>query len=214
MTQKSPDLETAYALKTPDDSVRLYAGWAEDYDSSFAEAEDYRLPLRTAQIFAQTFAEAGGAGPVLDVGAGTGLCGAALADLGIGPLDATDISPEMLAQAMAKGAYRQAIEADLTKGLPMAPESYGGIISSGTFTTGHVGPEALEALLPVARPGALFAISINAAHYEAAGFAAKLEAMAKGAIRDLRLPRVRIFGDKAAGDHKDDTALIALFNKV
>lgn len=210
MTRKTPDLETAFALKTPDDSVRLYADWAETYDSSFADAEDYRLPLRTAQAFAG----AGGAGPVLDVGAGTGLCGAALGALGIGPLDATDISPEMLAVAMAKGVYREAIEADLTKGLPMAPESYGGIISSGTFTNGHVGPEALDALLPVARPGALFALSINAVHFEAAGFAAKLEALATGAIRDLRLPRVRIFGDKAAGDHKDDTALIALFNKA
>lgn len=210
MTYKTPDLEAAYDLKTPEDSRHLYASWADDYDNSFADAQDYRLHARTARAFA----EAGGQGPALDVGAGTGLCGAALSGLGVGPLDATDISPEMLARAGEKAVYRRLIEADLTQGLPMPPESYAGIVSSGTFTTGHVGPEALEALLPVARPGALFAISINAAHYRAAGFAARLEALSRGAICDLRLPEVRIYGDKAQGEHKDDIALIALFEKV
>jgi predicted TPR repeat methyltransferase len=210
MTQKAPDLDAAYSLKTPDDSVRLYADWAEDYDSNFVAAEDYRLHIHTARAFAG----AGGEGPVLDVGAGTGICGAVLADLGIGPLDALDISPEMLAQAGEKDLYRRLVEADLTKGLPLAPVSYAGIVSSGTFTTGHVGPEALDALLPVARPGALFALSIKTAHFRAAGFEAKLDALSEGAIRNLRLPEVRIFGDKATGEHKDDTALIALFNKV
>lgn len=210
MTDMTPDLNDAYSLKTPEDSIQLYATWAEDYDTSFAEAQDYRLHLETARIFA----EAGGAGPVLDVGAGTGLCGAALAAGGIGPIDATDISPQMLARAGEKGLYRALIEADLTKGLPMAPDSYAGVVSSGTFTTGHVGPEEIEALLPVARKGALFALAINGAHYRAAGFAAKLEALAKGPIRNLRLPEVRIYGDNATGPHKDDIALIALFEKA
>ncbi len=210
MQEKTPDLDAAYSLKTPQDSVRLYADWAEDYDSGFAAEQDYRLHIHTARAFAG----AGGQGPVLDVGAGTGLCSEVLADLGIGPLDAADISREMLAVAAQKGLYRRTVEADLTKGLPLAPASYAGVVSSGTFTTGHVGPEALDALLPVARPGALFAISINAAHYQAAGFAAKLEALAEGPIRELRLPEVRIYGDEAAGPHRDDTALIALFEKA
>jgi len=38
--------------------------------------------------------------------------------------------------------------------------------------------------------------------------------LSRGAIRDLRLPEVRIYGDKAQGEHKDDIALIALFEKV
>jgi len=210
MSEKSPDLDAAYSLKTPEDSQRLYADWAEDYDSGFAAEQDYRLHIRTARAFAG----AGGQGPVLDVGAGTGLCGEVLADLGIGPLDAIDISREMLAVAAQKGLYRRTVEADLTRGLPLAPASYAGVVSSGTFTTGHVGPETLDALLAVARPGALFALSINAAHYREAGFAAKLEALAEGPIRDLRLPEVRIYGDRATGPHADDTALIALFEKT
>lgn len=210
MSTDKPDLSAAYALKTPADSRRLYAEWAGDYDTSFAAREDYQLHIHTARAFVR----AGGQGPVLDVGAGTGLCGAVLADLGVGPIDATDISPDMLARAMKKDIYRDAIEADLNEGIPAPAEVYAGIVSSGTFTTGHVGPSALEALLRVARRGAQFALSINARHYESAGFAAAFETLKAGRIQALSLTETRIYGDLASGTHKDDLALIALFEKA
>lgn len=210
MSKKTPDLHAAYALETPEDHKRLYAEWAGDYDDSFAALEDYQLHVQTARAFVA----AGGQGPVLDVGAGTGLCGAVLAGLGVGPIDATDISPEMLAEAMRKDIYRDAIEADLNLGIPVPRESYSGIVSSGTFTHGHLGPEALPALLRVARRGAQFALSINAKHYEAKGFADILRDLQNGQIENLKLKEVRIYGDLAAGPNKDDTALVALFEKT
>lgn len=211
MSDKTPDLKAAYALQTPQDSVRLYAEWAGDYDQSFAAREDYQLHIHTARAFVT----AGGQGPVLDVGAGTGLCGAVLSDLGVGPIDATDISGEMLAQAMRKDIYRDAIQADLNAGIPAPAGSYSGIVSSGTFTTGHVGPDAIDALLRVARRGAQFALSINARHYVSEGFAAKFAALRQqDRISNLRLPEVPIYGDMANGPHKTDTAMIALFEKA
>ncbi|MEX0366951.1 MAG: class I SAM-dependent methyltransferase [Ruegeria sp.] len=209
MSDKTPDLRTAYSLESPEDHKRLYAEWAGDYDESFAAREDYQLHIHTARAFVG----AGGQGPVLDVGAGTGLCGAVLAGLGVGPIDATDISAEMLDQAMRKDIYRDAIEADLNEGIPVPRESYSGIVSSGTFTHGHVGPEALPALLRVARHGAQFALSINTKHFEAKGFADALRILEQDQIENLKLPQVRIYGDLAAGDNKDDTAFIALFEK-
>lgn len=206
----APDLESAYALKTPDDSRRLYAEWAGDYDECFAAREDYQLHIHTARAFVA----AGGQGPVLDVGAGTGLCGAVLADQGVGPIDATDISAEMLDQAMRKDIYRDAILADLNAGIPAPDHSYSGIVSSGTFTTGHVGPDAIDALLRIARPGAQFALSINTRHFETAGFATRFHELEQGRIQCLTLPETRIYGDLASGPHKDDTALIALFEKT
>lgn len=210
MDDETPDLKSAYGLKTTDDAKRLYAGWAEDYDQSFADGSDYQLHIHTAQAFI----DAGGQGPVLDVGAGTGLCGAVLAKLGAGPIDATDLSAEMLEQAMRKDIYRDAIEADITKGIPVPAESYAGIVSSGTFTTGHVGPDALDALLRIARRGAQFAISINERHFLSSGFAAKFRALEQSQIQALTLPKTRVYGDRATGAHKDDTALIALFEKA
>lgn len=207
---RKTDLEAAYALQTPDDSRRLYGDWAKDYDSTFAAKEDYELHLHTARAFA----EAGGQGPVLDVGAGTGLCGLALAGHRVKPVDGTDISAEMLEVAKIKGVYRKTFEADLNVGLPVEGAPYAGVVSSGTFTTGHVGPDAIESLMPVAQPGAIFALSIKASHYDSAGFAAKFDALSKGAIRDLTLTETKIYGTKAQGDHKDDTALIAVFTKI
>ncbi len=209
MTNKTPNLHAAYALESPEDNKRLYAEWAGDYDEGFAALEDYQLHIHTARAFVG----AGGQGPVLDVGAGTGLCGAVLAGLGVGPIDATDISSEMLEQAMRKDIYRDAIESDLNKGIPVPRDSYSGIVSSGTFTHGHLGPEALTALLRVARPGAQFALSINAKHFEAKGFGDALRKLEQGQIENLTLPEARIYGDLAAGENKDDTALIALFEK-
>ncbi len=210
MSKKKPDLHSAYALSSPDENKRLYAEWAGDYDDSFAAREDYQLHIHTARAFVG----AGGQGPVLDVGAGTGLCGAVLSGLGVGPIDATDISSEMLEQAMRKDIYRDAIEADLTHGIPVPPDSYSGIVSSGTFTHGHLGPEVLPALLRVARSGATFALSINARHFEKMGFKGKLHELEQDQIRNLTLPEVRIYGDLAAGPNKDDTAFIALFERV
>ena len=209
MTGKPPDLKAAYALETPEDSRRLYAEWAGDYDAGFAAREDYQLHIHTARAFVA----AGGQCPVLDVGAGTGLCGAVLADLGVGPIDATDISAEMLDVAMRKDIYRDAIVADLNHGIPVPHDSYAGIVSSGTFTTGHVGPDALDPLMRVARRGALFALSINARHYAGTGFAEKFDDLGD-LITRLRLIETRIYGDLAAGAHKDDTAPIALFEKT
>lgn len=206
---KTPDLNSAYALQTPEDSMRLYADWAETYDQSFASETDYRLP----QIVASAFAKAGGTGPVLDIGAGTGLCAQALADLAIGPIDATDISQDMLDVAATKGVYRDVVQGDILAQLPMAADSYAGIVSSGTFTNGHVGPEAFDELLRLAAPGALLCLSINDHHFTAMGFAAKFKALA-GQIDDLTLTSVPIFGDDGADAHKDDTGTIALFRKT
>lgn len=211
MSDDKPDLQSAYRLKSADDSRRLYADWAGDYDNSFATHEDYQLHSHTARAFV----DAGGHGPVLDIGAGTGLCGAVLAALGTGPIDATDISAEMLKQAMQKDIYRDAIEADLNFGIPVPPESYAGVVSSGTFTTGHVGPDTIDALLRVATPHAQFALSVNSEHYQSAGFAQTFDRLLQnGKISKLTLPKVRIYGDQATGPHKQDTALIALFRKT
>ncbi|MAC81152.1 MAG: methyltransferase [Rhodobacteraceae bacterium] len=208
MSTDDPDLEAAYSLKTPDDSRKLYARWAADYDTDFAAAEAYALPAATARAFA----DAGGTGPVLDVGAGTGLCAVALAEAGIGPVDGVDISAEMLDVAGRKGVYRDLLEADLYAGVAMADGAYGGIVSSGTFTHGHVGPEVLDEVVRLAAPGAVLALAINAAHYDADGFAAALEALSPR-IDGLVLPEVRIYGENARGPHKDDLARIAVFRK-
>lgn len=203
------DLDAAYSLQTPDDNQRHYDDWAGSYDSDFVISHDYRLPERVAAVFA----DGAPVGPVLDVGAGTGLVGVALAQAGVGPVDGTDISEGMLRAAEAKGVYRRLFWGDLTDRLDVADGTYQGVVSAGTFTTGHVGPDALDEVLRIAAPGARLAISINGEHWEAAGFRTKFDALA-GQITGLELRPVRYYGDAATHAHKDDEGLIAVFAKV
>jgi len=202
-----PDLDAAYALETPEDNLRLYADWAQTYDQSFAVDMDYQMP----RLVARAFADVGqGKTPVLDVGAGTGLLAEGLPAQTVA--DALDISPQMLAIAMEKGLCRAAIEADLTGTLPCADGTYGAVVSSGTFTHGHVGPDALDELLRVAQSGAVFVMAINKEHFEARGFAAKF-VLLEPDIEHLDLRSVPIYGAGAVGDHRDDEAYIAVFFK-
>ena len=209
MTQGKPDLDRAYALQTPEDSKRLYAEWADSYDTGFAEDMDYRLPDHVARVFV----EAGGTGPVLDLGAGTGLCSQALAQRGITPIDGTDISQDMLDTAAQKNIYRSLFTGDLTGRLPVEDGVYQGLVSSGTFTTGHVGPEALDEVLRIAAPGAVIALSINAQHWAERGFEQKFAAL-RASITDLQLPEVRIYGPANTSEHRDATGLVAVFRKA
>jgi predicted TPR repeat methyltransferase len=196
-------LKQAYALKTPDDSRKLYADWAESYDSDFVAANGYILHRNVADAFA----EAGGRGPVLDMGAGTGICGEALAALGVEDIDGTDISPEMLDQAARKGVYRRLFPGDILAGLDVADESYAGIVSAGTFTLGHVGPDGLDEVVRLLAPGGLAVIAVRDAHYEAEGFDAKLSGLARRLDR-VTGPRARIYAEGTRGEHAEDKALL------
>ena len=109
--------------------------------------------------------------------------------------------------------YRALFTGDLTQRLPVEDGAYSGIVSSGTFTHGHVGPDALDEVMRITKSGGLLCLSINAEHYEAQGFAAKIEALMPQ-ITDLQLPQLSIYGPNSTSDHKDDLAVIATFRKA
>ncbi|MFN3578374.1 MAG: class I SAM-dependent DNA methyltransferase [Tabrizicola sp.] len=204
-------LKGALGLTGPEACLAYYRDWAANYDSGFAAEMAYLLPAHVAAAYMGT----GAGGPVLDVGAGTGLLAEALRGMGFrAPIDAVDFSAEMLERAAGKRLYDHLIRADITRPLDM-PRSYAGIVSSGTFTAGHVGPEALPNLLAVARTGAQFALSINRRVWSDRGFDRALEELSGAArIADLHLIEVEIYGAAAAridADHAADRALIALF---
>jgi len=206
---KDPSLDAAYALTSPDDNRALYADWANTYDSGFAADMDYQLPRHVAEVFLRS----GGSEPVLDVGAGTGLVAQHIRVSGPVIIDALDISRSMLDVAARKGIYRDTIEADLTQPLLIKPSVYASIVSSGTFTHGHVGPDALDELLRIAMPGAQFVLSVNAQHWAARGFETKF-AQLEPVISGFEIVTVPIYGPGAPEGHRDDVGHIAVFRKV
>ena len=194
-----PDLSKAYGLQGPEASQKLYAAWADTYDTDFAAGMHYLAP----QAVADCYAKVSGASPVLDLGAGTGLLGQALVQHGITHVDGTDISPEMLEQAKKKGVYNRVFEGDLTGQLDVATGAYDGIVSSGTFTHGHVGPEAMAEVLRCMSHGAWAVLSVNAAHWDALGFADTLNRLTPE-IATWRKQAFALYGAGSTGPHAKD----------
>lgn len=209
MTDETPNVDDAYSVETPEDNRALYAKWAKTYDSSFAKANGFLMPGHVARLFREKH----GQGPVLDAGAGTGLVGDALLQSGTLEIDGLDISQEMLAVADAKAVYRKTFVADLTRALPLPDAVYAAVTSCGTFTHGHVGPEALDELLRIAAPGALFVLTIKTEHFEERGFSDKFLSFDDRICRfeTVSLP---IYDSAVDEAHAGDEGLIATFNKV
>lgn len=201
-----PSLGAAYALETPEDSVRLYREWAETYEADFMAVMDYRLHIEVARAFV----EAGGKGPVLDVGAGTGVVGEVLASMGVSDIDGTDISPEMLAEAAMKGCYGRLFEGNILERLDAGDEAYSGAVSAGTFTLGHVGPDGLPEIARVLEPGGVMVISVRDVHFEAQGFSKILGTLPLA----VTLKDVPVYGAKADADHASHRAVLIVARKL
>ena len=211
------DLEDAYAVKTPEDSRKLYAAWAATYNETFIKANDYVYPRTLAQKFDEKISKTG-IHKVLDIGCGTGAVGSYLASLRPNlSIDGFDISREMLAEAAAlrridnSPVYNDLLEIDLTSVLPT--RAYDAMTSSGTFTHGHLGPQTLVSLIQLVRINGWFVIGINAQHFELRGFAATLSsAHESGAISEVKLYEEQVYGPSSP--HYGDTTQIAVFSRL
>ena len=113
----------------------------------------------------------------------------------------------MLKVAVSKRIYQRSFLSDLTKNIPVDNSSYDGVVSSGTFTHGHVGPSALDELVRVTKAGGLVTISVNEKHWIAFDFESEVEKLNKH-IRNYKLKKISIYGEQSTHDRKDDKAII------
>ena len=211
------DLDKAYSVKTPEDSRRLYAEWASTYNETFIKANDYVYPRTIAQKFDELISKSE-IQTVVDIGCGTGAVGSYLANLRPNlKITGFDISPEMLAEAAnlkridGSPVYNDLIEVDLTAELPK--KSFDAMISAGTFTHGHLGPQTLTSLIQLVRVNGWFAIGINAQHFELRGFDAALrETHDLGVITAVRFFEEQVYGPSSP--HYGDTTQIAIFSRL
>ena len=201
--RNKPSLQNAYDLKSPDDNIKLYSVWAETYDISFIDDMQYELHFAVAEEFVLN----GGKGLILDVGAGTGAVAEALLQKAKFCIEATDISQEMLKVADSKNIYKRSFFSDLTKEIPVTNSSYDGVVSSGTFTHGHVGPSSISELVRITKPGGLITISINEKHWISLNFESEVEKLNQY-TRNYTLKKISIYGEQSMHDHKDDKAVI------
>jgi predicted TPR repeat methyltransferase len=186
MDVANPILRRIYSMKGGAEECReIYESWAEGYERDMRENMGYVGPAIAAETLAPLLPQDA---IVLDVGCGTGLVGSELARRTEAVIDGMDISREMLAKAAQKGVYRTLEEADLTQPLAVEDNSYDAVICVGVFTNGHVGPEALDEMARVAKPGAPLVFTVHQDVWTR-GYAERLEHLAA----DGRLRVQRIF---------------------
>ncbi|XP_066280456.1 methyltransferase-like protein 27 [Branchiostoma lanceolatum] len=150
---------TRPGIKT-DEVIDMYKTWAKVYDKDM-ESEGYNGPHKVAKVLAESQGDKRDI-RVLDVAAGTGLCGQELSKLGFSNVDALDASQDMLNVAKTKNVYKNFIKELLGPNrLGIDDDTYDAVIGSGLFATGHVKPDCLEELIRVVKPGGVICLNIG-----------------------------------------------------
>lgn len=157
MTKKT-FMGAVYGLDSADKTREFYDQWSRSYDRELAE-NGYATPVRIAAALAKFISDK--TMPILDIGCGTGVSGAALRAEGFTTIDGSDFSAEMLAEARKKGIYRELMQADASQPMPVEDGTYGAITAVGVFSPGHAGPETIDAVMAKLPSGGLFAFSLN-----------------------------------------------------
>lgn len=165
----------AYSLEDEDSMVDFYKKWAADYDRQMLDELGYLSPARIASLLSDYLPDL--TASVLDIGCGTGLTCTLLSEKGYFRLDGIDLSPDMIRVAAERHIYRELIVGDVNLALERDDASYDAVISSGTFTHGHVGPEPLDEIFRILKPGGILACTVHCDLWESMGFRDKFESL-------------------------------------
>ena len=169
MSDKSTEI---WVKKSVEETQQLYADWAGNYDKDVAEW-GYATPARVAMALRQSGANTEKL--VLDFGCGTGLSGLALKAVGFDVIDGTDISPEMLHQAEARGCYRQVWHGEPGSMGHVKRGHYPILVACGVVSIGAAPPETLHMLLDAIPSGGFLAFSYNDATLAARSYTDALD---------------------------------------
>lgn len=159
-----------YSSKSNEELTERYDVWAKDYDSYLEQEHSYKGPRITADFFTRyvpTIAR------ILDAGAGTGLMGEVLAELGYSELVAIDLSDGMLEEARNKKVYKELKRMVLGETLEFDNKSFDAVVSVGTFTMAHAPASSFDELIRITRPGGHIVFTLSTEAYEKSGFKEK-----------------------------------------
>ncbi len=170
-TPKGPGnfVTEAYNLEDGESMKLFYAKWAREYDQQMVEGLSYVSPALIAGEMMARLDDRNA--KILDLGCGTGLTVYTLAEQGFTNLHGIDLSQEMVEVANRKGLYKGLKVGDINLPLGYESDSFDGVISSGTFTHGHVGPEPLDEICRILKPGGILACTVHKDLWQSMGFA-------------------------------------------
>lgn len=169
---------------SPEELMAAYSEWADNYDGDLLGEMGYVAPMIASKLL-QNYLDRKDT-RILDAGCGTGIVGELLHQDGYGNIEGLDYSQDMLNKARAKSIYKTLNRGDLTGSLDIEDATYDAIISVGTFTCGHVGPEAFGELIRITRTGGHLCFTVREQAWEEDDYRAKLRNYENNSLWELQ----------------------------
>lgn len=133
----------------------LFDGYAEGFDAHLVRTLRYEAPRVLVEwLEHRRFAHA------LDLGCGTGLCGALLRPIAA-RLTGVDLSAQMLEKARALGVYDALVQADAVDFLAAGEERFDVVVAADVFIYVGVLDEVFRLLARRLQPGGAFAFTVE-----------------------------------------------------
>jgi predicted TPR repeat methyltransferase len=154
-----PKVFNALHTNNKEELEELYKVWADNYDHDVVKVIGYVGHSITTELLMKYVDNS--KAKILDAGCGTGLVGEVLHERKFKNIVGIDFSQTMLDQALKKNVYQSLALSDLTEKLAFKDNTFDAIVSAGTFTCGHVGPEAFSELIRVTKTGGYISFTVR-----------------------------------------------------
>ena len=173
-----------YKLTTSEELLKYYQDWTKKnkYNQDMINWK-YTAPQETVLVLKKYALN--NKYKILDAGCGTGLVGIELKKCGYSNIDGVDFSQNML-DLIPQGIYKKIEKVDLNKLLKFKDNMYDVIMCVGTFTYGHVKPQALDELIRITKNGGLICFTINEGIYEEYGFDNKIKELTNNKLWNVK----------------------------
>ena len=173
-----------YKLTTSEELLKYYQDWTKKnkYNQDMVNWK-YTAPQETVLVLKKYALN--NKCKILDAGCGTGLVGIELKKCGYSNIDGVDFSQNML-DLIPQGIYKKIEKVDLNKPLKFKTNMYDVVMCVGTFTYGHVKPQALDELIRITKNGGLICFTINEGIYEEYGFDNKIKALTNNKLWNVK----------------------------
>ena len=173
-----------YKLTTSEEILNYYQKWSKKnkYNQDMVDL-NYVAPKETVLVLKKYAADNNW--KILDAGCGTGLVGIELKKNGYSNIEGVDFSQNML-DLIPRNIYKKIEKVDLNKPLKFNTNMYDAVTCVGTFTYGHVKPQALNELIRIIKNKGLICFTINEGVYEKYGFDNKIKELTKDKFWNIK----------------------------
>jgi len=173
-----------YKLTTSEELLKYYQDWTKKnkYNQDMVDW-NYTAPKETVLVLKKYALN--NKCKILDAGCGTGLVGIELKKCGYLNIEGVDFSQNML-DLIPKGIYKKIEKVDLNKPLKFETNMYDVVMCVGTFTYGHVKPQALNELIRITKNKGLICFTINEGIYEEYGFDNKIKELSDNKLWNVK----------------------------